>query len=608
MFIEYGIYLAFSLFKLFSFSLYTQTDFAFSFLLLNLSSILVLSAWTLLLKRKNQRIVWLTLLFLHSTLLVSDIWYYRYFGDLLSVSLVADIPQMTSVGGGFMTLVRTYDFLFFTDLLIFGLSLFILRKRSSSLTQRRKRKTAFLLSSIGILLFTAPLAWSYIQKEEWLVGNSVSNMREYYQLGFWGYHGADIVEHGTKLIGIRSRLTDEEQSLLESLQSASVSAEGIEVKMTPNIVMVQLESFQTHLIGHRVNGQELTPHLNQLQEEMFYYPNFYHQTHEGRTSDAEFSALTSLYPIKSGSVYTRYGENEFHALPEQLHLLGYETAAMHAYDKTFWNRDGFYENAGIDHFFSEEDFPPGEVIGMALNDKEFLLSSIEMMESVQEPYFAYMVALTSHTPYEMPEESPQLDLQGIEDPLLRGYYETVHYVDDAIAAFIDEMKQRELWDSALVIFYGDHDSGLAFDGSEMAKELKVETAVDLFELKKRVPLWIKPPQTAAGGIVESLGGQVDLAPTILDLLGVEAHFMLGQSLFDEQPNTVVFRDGSFRYEDLYYKPDLTGAIGDGSCFSISSGEELPANDCEPYIGHAAAQLRLSDLIIEQNALQSLNGQ
>lgn len=111
-FLEYWVYLLLSIFKIFLFSMYAGTEFQASFFILNLASIVVLSSWTLLLSYKKRRWILLAFLFLHSTLLVSDLWYYRYFTDLLSIALLSDITQMSDVGGGFMTLIEAKDIFF----------------------------------------------------------------------------------------------------------------------------------------------------------------------------------------------------------------------------------------------------------------------------------------------------------------------------------------------------------------------------------------------------------------------------------------------------------------------------------------------------------------
>jgi len=335
---------------------------------------------------------------------------------------------------------------------------------------------------------------------------------------------------------------------------------------------------------------------------MLYFPNFYHQTHEGRTSDAEFTVNASLYPVKSGSVYTQYATNTFDALPEQLRRAGYDTAAMHAFDKEFWNRANFYEQIGYNHFFHQDDYPADPVIGMAVGDKEFLTTSVDHLDTLDEPFYSFMVALTSHTPYEIPDEEKRLDLSEYEDPLLQDYYHTVHYSDAAVGLMVERLKADEKWDDALVVFYGDHDSGLTAAGDEMAVNADADSTVDLFQLDRSVPLFIKPAGLERGQTVQASGGQVDLAPTILDLLGMTPTYMLGSSLLDDEPNLTVFRNGSFRYDDLYFVPDLTEPVGSGMCYSVETGDDLPLQTCEPYIDQAVEQLRLSDTIVVKDAL------
>lgn len=599
--LDYWMYLMLSILKLFLFSLYTNTAFQFDFILINLAGMVILSGWTLLLKAKKRRWILGILLFLHSTLILSDLWYYRYFDDLLSVALISQMLQMSDVGGAFMELIMVKDFLLFGDLILFGLFLFLIRKRKIILPKKRKRLLTGITYSAAILLMAIPLVTSYFDKEKWLMDESISNMREYYQLGFWGYHGLDVVTELKRQIDDKPKISNEVKSDIKKTLNKETDPKAVKDK--PNIILVQLESFQDSVIDQKVNDQVLTPNLNALKNEALYFPSFYHQTHEGRTSDSEFTTTTSLYPLKSGSVYTRFPTNEYKALPDLLKNYGYETAAMHAFKEGFWNRDDVYNNVGFDHFYSEKDFPDGEKVGMALNDKRFFTSSIEKMEELKEPYFAFMVALSSHTPYDIPKDKRELNLEGYDDVQLKKYYQTVHFVDKAVGVMIDELKKKNMWNDSLVIFYGDHDSGLTKPGDEMAEEADVKTTVDEFELDRQVPLFIKTPNSDGGKVMEGNGGQIDIAPTILDLLEIEPTFMLGNSLLDDKENLTVFRDGSFRYKDLYYKANLTEASGEGTCYSVSSEKKVSQNKCKKLIEKSAEQLRLSDAIIENNALE-----
>lgn len=593
----YAFYLLLGMLKFLLFSFYTNTEVSFKLILLNLAGMLLLSSWTLLIQWKKRRWIWLGLLVLHSFLLVSDLWYYRYFDDLLSVSLMSQMLQMSDVGSGFMALIVPTDFFLFADSIIFGLVLIFLRKKRFDIAKRQQRRSAVAAFLAGIVLFAAPLTYAVVKQDQRL-DQSISDMRDYYQLGFWGYHGVDLARGITRAISPDESLTEAERRRLE--QSAPDETAG--AVNTPNIIMVQLESFQGSVIGQTINGQELTPHLNELKQESLYFESFYHQTHEGRTSDAEFITNTSLYPLKSGSVYTRFPDNEFGALPQLLKDSGYDTAAMHAYDKGFWNRDKVYDNLGFNHFFSNKDYPDNKEIGMALNDQQFLTKSIEHMETLQEPFFSFLVALTSHTPYEIPKDERELDLTGYDDPMLKRYYQTVHYVDQGVGLMIDELKAKNMWDDALVIFYGDHDSGLTNEGSELREKAGIDNPVDLFELDRQVPLFIKKPKQQDGKIIKENGGQIDIAPTIVDLLNLESPYMMGNSLLDDEPNVTAFRDGSFRYKDYYYEADLTKKAGNGTCYDVSTTKEVDLDLCKKQ-ADVRKDLRLSDAIIEKNGLE-----
>lgn len=596
--IDYWVYLAFSAFKLFLFSLYTDTPFSFGFFLISFSSALLLSSWTLLIDARKRRWILLSLLALHSFLLISDVWYYRYFGDLLSVQLIPSMTQMNDVGGGFLSLIRWTDFFFFADFLLFLALLFALKKYRIVPRQATNGKLAAVIAAIGLLVFAAPLLTSIAKGERWLAGDATSNMREYYELGFWGYHGYDF---GKGVVSIfREPAPSEQDKALLLKASAEIGMKNSGEQ--PNIILVQLESLQRSVIGQEIGGEEVTPYLNQLEEEMLYFPSFHHQTHEGRTSDAEFVINTSLHPLRTGSVYTRFPDSTFAPLPETLRKGGYDTAAMHAYEASFWNRKTVYENIGFSRFFSEKDYPDAEKIGMAINDEDFFRTSVEHIKQLEEPYYAFMIALSSHIPYTIPEDKKELALPGYENELLQNYYHTVHYVDGAVEVLVDELKQQDMWDDSLVIFYGDHDSGLTEQGREMANQLGANGTTEQFELFREVPLWIKPPNLAEGETVETAGGQIDLAPTILELAGIDQGFMLGTSLLSGTERLVVFRDGSFRKGDVYFEPDLTSTPGTGECYSIESGEKIAGAECEPYIGDALDQLRISDTVIEDNAL------
>ena len=83
-----------------------------------------------------------------------------------------------------------------------------------------------------------------------------------------------------------------------------------------NVIVIFLESTQAFVIDKKIHNKEVTPFLNELLKDSLYFPNIYHQTAQGKTSDAEFIFDNSLYPLPGGSVFVRRPQNDFEALPK----------------------------------------------------------------------------------------------------------------------------------------------------------------------------------------------------------------------------------------------------------------------------------------------------
>ena len=87
-----------------------------------------------------------------------------------------------------------------------------------------------------------------------------------------------------------------------------------------NLIVVTLESLQSFVINEEMNGQTVTPFLNELtkDDDTIYFPNFYHQTGLGKTSDSEFLLENSLYPLSGGAVFFTHSGNTYNSMAESL--------------------------------------------------------------------------------------------------------------------------------------------------------------------------------------------------------------------------------------------------------------------------------------------------
>lgn len=343
-----------------------------------------------------------------------------------------------------------------------------------------------------------------------------------------------------------------------------------------DLIVIQVESLQNLVIGRLHDGREITENLNKIAREGLYFSNIYDQTAAGNSSDATLLANSSVYPARKGAASFLYAENCFDSLPKILGERGYMTAVLDPSKKSFWNSVEFDKSLGFHMQLYEGDFVQDDRIGLGLSDRSFLAQSIGKIGKMHVPYFAFLRTLTGHFPYSyVKEDIDHFPLGDIEGSLTGNYLRTVHYVDAAIGEFLRKLDVYNPAAKTVVVVYGDHRARLP------DVELKKLGITDPKESKK-IPLIIYLSGQKQGVKRDTIGGLIDLAPTLCNILNINIsnRLFIGKDLGNGDRSFVVFRNGS------YYSMD-------GSMNKTSAEE----------------QLRVSDLILEKNMIRLIrNGQ
>lgn len=217
------------------------------------------------------------------------------------------------------------------------------------------------------------------------------------------------------------------------------------------------------MINYKVNGQEVTPNVNKFYSDSntLSFDNFFNQVGQGgKTSDAETMLENSLFGLPSGSVMTSYGtSNTFQALPAMLDQKGYSTAAFHGGDVgSFWNRNNTYKSWGYQYFFNDDYYKQktNYSVGYGLKDKIFLKQATQYLEQLPQPFYAKLITVTNHYPYELDKENQSIQKTTTGDSTVDGYVQTAHYLDQAFGEFISYLKKSGLYDNSMIVVYGDH--------------------------------------------------------------------------------------------------------------------------------------------------------
>jgi len=200
---------------------------------------------------------------------------------------------------------------------------------------------------------------------------------------------------------------------------------------------------------------------------------------------------------------------------------------------------------GFDDFISIEDFVNPEITNMGADDSSYFARMVEecKKQSQNGPYFAFGISLTSHMPFEMPEDKKWLGIQ--ETGKWADYLQAIRYLDECFGTFMRNMQDEGLLENTVIVIYGDHEGIQKYYPYDMGS---------LPDNQKKIPLIIYCADDGwTSGTVSTIGGEVDILPTISYLFGLQdastgestlGQTMMGRNLLRGGEGGVILWDGS----------------------------------------------------------------
>lgn len=510
---------------------------------------------------KGKKAFWFIFIggFLLTFLLYANVVYFRFFSDFLTFSTLNQAGNVESMGGAVSASFKWYDFVYFIDTIIYLAILIFKRKWLDNRAFSKKFVPVVMATSVA--LFFLNLAFAETDRPE-LLTRTFDHKYLVKYLGpynFTVYDGVKTIENNQqKALASEDDLTKVLNYTKQKRTEPNPEYYGVAKKK--NIIKIHLESFQTFLINKKVNGKEVTPFLNKLSsgnQDFTYFPNFFHQTGQGKTSDSEFTMDNSLYGLPQGSAYSLKGDNTYQSLPAILDQnQGYTSNVMHGDYKTFWNRDQVYKHFGIDNFYDATyyDMSDDNIVNLGLKDKPFFKASADYQSKMKKPFYSHLITLTNHYPFTLDEEDASIDKPNTGDSTVDGYIQTAHYLDQALEEYITDLKKKGLYDNSVIMIYGDHYGISENHNNAMEKLLGEKITPAKFTDLNRTGFWLKVPGKS-GGVNKEYAGQMDVMPTLLHLVGIDSknYLMFGSDMLSKQHNNVVpFRNGDFITEDYKY--------------------------------------------------------
>ncbi|MFN2339979.1 MAG: LTA synthase family protein [Halanaerobium sp.] len=523
--------------------------------ILILKNIIVVLVFTLfygiVLKNKKRKIVTLIFYLAFSFFFIANLYYNRYFGNYLSLT---DMIMGQGIRP-FRVLTRQLIIWWLDILLIFDIPVLIYltykskskapKLESSNFSRKNLIKNNFILILLIIILFSTQLIYSY----NLFPANSFMGLFNHSTPAFVNVYGilplyiAEYQQLRTKSLRAEKDTEEKLEIDVSKVETGKEMSDEESLDQVENVVVIQLESMDAKLIDYEYNGKEVTPFLNELKSRSKYFDDIYAH-HINGSFDAEFSFLTSLYPINRNYAFRTNNMQEFNTLVSFLDGDDYNTYAFHGNEDGFFYRDKGYLEMGFDRFYSRDDFSASEgIIGedtyLGINDYDLFDQSVAYLEEAEEPFFSIFITVSSHTPFTFyPEEYEVDEFEEIETPIVRDYFNSMYFVDHSLEMFFERIKEKSLMENTLFVIYSDHVADINKEEYSSGDNFEINGNV---KEPEHIPLFIYH-QDIEPEVVEKSGTHTDIAPTILDIMGYQEkpEDFLGVSLLKDLENPLLF--------------------------------------------------------------------
>jgi phosphoglycerol transferase MdoB-like AlkP superfamily enzyme len=531
--------------------------------------------------RRLRNSIWITIDLLLSVVLFASSVYFSYYGDLASHYSFEYLNQVGHIKDSIFDILNPTYFLFFFDVPLIIALFFYNKSRNWKFLKLRFT----MLASLSLLCAIAFTWQVYAQ----VTNSDDSNLQKAYSKGIASFLTAEVIMYFLpEKEAIAAASTPSELQILKK-EKQVLSPIGFGVAANKNVIVLQLEAFQSFLLGQSIDGQEITPHLNQLMRESTSFSNFYQQIGRGNTSDAEFMSVTGLLPISQAAVSKEYGDREIPSIVRMANELGYVTSTFHADKLTFWSRDQLYPALGWAEYYELDYFGNQDVIGLGPSDQALYRKTVDQLLKYKQNgqrFFSEVVSLTAHTPFNVPEEIKTLSLpDAYKDNIVGNYIQAQHYADEQVGYFINLLKENNLYEDTLIVVYGDHfglhPTVISLEEAKLVEKLtkKPYSFNDAYKL----PLILKIPGMPAGEL-KHVGGQSDIMPTMANLMGISLanRTIIGQDLLNQRENLLVQPSyaplGSFITNDYFFYAGVRQAFEEATVYSVKTSKKIKKTD------------------------------
>ena len=319
--------------------------------------------------------------------------------------------------------------------------------------------------------------------------------------------GRSLLSHNTKN-PYQFYSTQKAKAIVSNLYNQKDSTVSIINASRPNIVFIQLESFTADIIQELGGDSTVTPNLNALIHNGILCTNFYAT---GFRTDQGLVAMQNGFPSQpvNSIIWSSEKMNSLPYLSKSLASAGYTTCLFYGGDLNFSNLNVFAHDGNFSHIVSIHDFSEAKFINKWGADDETMFEKAgQDLINMPEPFFAYVITLSSHEPFTIPMKAK---FPG--DDLPSKFRNACYFTDQALGNFMENARKENWFRNTLFILVADHGHELPLYRSFQTPDFHRIPCVFYGSALK--PEWI-------GKKWNSIASQTDLPATLLHQLHLPA--------------------------------------------------------------------------------------
>lgn len=453
--------------------------------------------------------------------LYANLLYYRNFNDMMGFSTMFGVQNATGVvADSAFSSVRLGDLWIGVPFVVSILFYIALIKRVSVKSFSRNQKIAVVLTAL-VLFISQQLTlqakmWTFVTKgnkefslnvHKGILKNFFPHYNRSMTLRFYGFPAYWTFETIGEIKPVH-RLDKKEiaeiDRIFDSRKEYPLIIDSVPDNSKKNLIIIVVESFNSDGLYVKVNGGSAMPYLSRLikGEGVFVADNICSQVGLGRSSDGRFIIHTGLLPTLNNPVAMTYPDEHYPSIADALGRDAYEFDCANPVQ---WNKVRLSKSYGFQKLYPEKEMVRN-MKKLGGKDVALFNNALRIIKNMRQPFVAALNTMDMHDPY---DGFGWKKSDVWQDPTLtvneKVYVEKLRQFDAGLSQFVKGLKDANLYDSSVIVIVADHN---ARESALLANKFKSHS----------IPLIIL---NSGLDIKTHLAvGQIDVFPTILDVIGV----------------------------------------------------------------------------------------